>query len=176
MKIKNIWNHHPDGHGLSRALCLPMTKGWKNNHFKPQAVGMYTLPLDKKNTIHQGPMDDISPGDHLYSGSIPSDQKANIAPMDDFPSKLMGDSILHYSKWVRSLHPFDNAACNGTLLSAFQLLFRRVAQFFASVQQSYQIPGSKLSPQKRHVNMGIFGIWWGLFLKLRVGEGSCGLL
>ena len=83
----------------------------------------------------------------------------------------LGDSPLHYPKWDRSLHPFDNAACNGTLLSAFQLLFRRVAQFFASVQQSYQIPGSKLSPQKRHVkdrriHMGIFGIWWGLIFEI----------
>ena len=52
-----------------------------------------------------------------------------------FPSSLT-------QNFVRSLHPFPSA-CNGTLLSAFQLLFRRVAQFFASVQQSYQIPRTK---------------------------------
>lgn len=123
-------------------------------------------------------MDDILPGDHFF-GFHPS-SKANISPIDDFPSKL----ALGGFPSSPQMGPFPaslNAACNGTLLSAFQLLFRRVAQFFASVQQSYQIPGSKLSPAKKTCkgsknSLGIFGIWWGLFLKLPVGEGSCGLL
>ena len=48
-------------------------------------------PIAKKTPFIKAKqaMDDIFPGDH-FSGSIPSDQKVNISPMDDFPSELIG--------------------------------------------------------------------------------------
>ena len=105
-----------------------------------QVIIFFRFPSDQKKTFHQW-MISLK----LAHGGFPSSLTQNFGC---------------------SLHPFPSA-CNGTLLSAFQLLFRRVAQFFASVQQSYQIPRTKTFTPVQHP-MDSHGDSWDL-----LGNPTC---